>query len=267
MPICYTIIVAFDDSNMNIEQALTKWGLTDKEAKVYNSLIKKVESTVYQLALDTKIPRTTVYETLENLNSKGLISYSRKNGVKYYFAETPNQLVKILEEKMTLTKEFLPILLAMPPESTSPTVKLYLGAEGKKKVLDDILETCKKTNQREFYVIPGVELYNDLPDYMRKWIKEKETMNLHSLVITEDNPGHVAPKMYQNSDRRETRLIPSEYISLTGTNIYPGKVALYSKVGEVEHSMIIESPSIYDAFKKFFMFMWINAVKSVNITE
>jgi sugar-specific transcriptional regulator TrmB len=252
---------------MNIEQSLIKWGLTDRESRVYNSLIKKVESTVYELALDTKIPRTTVYETLENLSNKGLISYSRKNGIKYFFAETPNRLMKILEEKMAMTKELLPILLAMPPESTSPTVKVYIGAEGKKKVLDDILETLKRTNQMEFYVIPGIELYNDLPEYMRKWIKEKETMNLHSLVITGDNPEHVAPKMYQNSKLRETRLIPFDYISLTGTNIYQGKVALYSKVGEVEHSMIIESPSIYDAFKKFFMFMWINATKSINTEE
>ena len=144
-------------------------------------------------------------------------------------------------------------------------MKLYLGAEGKKKVLDDILDTCKKTNQREFYVIPGVELYNDLPDYMRKWIKEKEEMNLHSLVITEDNVSHTAPKMYQNSIYRETRLIPPEYVSLTGINIYPGKVALYSEVDNIEHSMIIESPSICDTFKKFFMFMWINAVKSENL--
>lgn len=252
---------------MDIEQGLMNWGLTDREAKVYNSLVKKVESTVYQLALDTKIPRTTVYETLENLTSKGLISYSRKNGIKHFFAETPNRLVRILEEKMAATKELIPLLLAMPTKGTKPTVKLYLGAEGKKKVLDDILDTCKETKQKEFYVIPGVELYNDIPEYMRNWIKEKEAMKLHSLVITEDNPDHTAPKMYQNSIYRETRLIPSEYISLTGINIYPGKVALYSEVDNIEHSMIIESPSIYDTFKKFFMFMWANATKSVNIDK
>jgi hypothetical protein len=99
---------------------------------------------------------------------------------------------------------------------------------------------------------------------MKKWIKRKEEMNLFSLVITEDNPNHIAPKSYQNSIYRETRLISSEYISTTGINIYPGKVALYSTVDGIEHSMIIESASIYDTFKKFFMFMWANAEKSVN---
>ena len=252
---------------MNIEQGLINWGLTDREAKVYNALVRKVESTVYLLAQDTKIPRTTVYETLENLTRKGLISYSSKNGIKYFFAESPNRLIRVLEEKMAVTKELLPQLLAIPSRGIHPTVKLYLGTEGKKKVLDDILDTCKETNQKEFYVIPGVELYDDLPEYMSRWIKQKEKMSLHSLVITEDNPGHTAPKMYQNSSLRETRLIPHDYISLTGINIYSGKVALYSKVENIEHSMIIESPSIYDTLKKFFMFMWISATKSVNEGE
>jgi sugar-specific transcriptional regulator TrmB len=249
---------------MNIEQGLIDWGLTDKEAKVYNSLVEKVESTVYLLAQDTKIPRTTIYEILETLVSKGLVSYSRKNGVKHFFVESPNKLVRILEEKMAITRELLPLLLATPNKGVSPTVKLYIGAEGKRKVLDDILDTCEKTNKKELYVIPGVELYDDIPEYMKKWIKRKEAMDLHSLVITEDNPEHTVSKTYQNYNLRETRLIPSEHISSTGINIYPGKVALYSKVGDIEHSMIIESSSIYDTFKRFFMFMWAHAVKSVN---
>lgn len=249
---------------MNIEQGLMQWGLTDKEAKVYNSLAERIECTSYQLARATKIPKTTIYEILENLNNLGLVSYSRKNGVKNFTVESPNRLVRILEEKLASTKELVPLLLSISHTGATPTVKLYLGEDGKKKVLDDILDTCEKAKQKELFVIPGVELYEELPLYMKKWIKRKEAMNLFSMVITEDNSAHAAPKAYHNSVYRETRLIPSEHLSATGINIYPGKVALYSKVNNIEHSMIIESPSIYDAFKRFFMFMWVHAVKSVN---
>jgi len=251
---------------MNIEQGLKSWGLQEKEAKVYNALVQGIELTVHQLAQATKVPRTTIYDVVEELTNKGLISYSKKNGVKYYFAESPNRLLRILEEKMSVTKELLPLLFAAPSRESKPTTKLYLGTDGKKKVLDDILDTCQKANQKEFYVIPGLELYEELPSYMKKWIKQKEAMGLYSLVITADNKDHIAPPMYQNSIYRETRLIPEEYASITGINIYPGKVAVYSKIGNIEHSLIIESPSIYDTFKRIFMFMWKNAAKSVNKT-
>jgi len=194
-----------------------------------------------------------------------LISYSKKNGVKHYFAESPNRLVKILEEKLVSTKELLPLLNAIPTKGPNPIVKSYIGTEGKKNVLDDILDAFEKSREKELFVIPGVELYDDLPGYMNKWIKKKEAMEIHSLVMTNDNAKHIAPEMYQNSKYRETRLIPEEYITITGINIYPGKVAIYSRVDNIEHSLIIESPSIHEMFKKLFMFMWLNAVKSVNI--
>lgn len=249
---------------MNIEQGLVNWGLTEKEAKVYNSLAKRIECSAYQLFLDTKIPKTTIYEILEKLTNLGLVSSSRKNGIKNFTAESPNRLVRILEEKMDITKELVPLLLSRPHNDANPNVKLYLGSDGKNKVLEDILDTCERAKQKELFVIPGLELYDDIPKYMKKWIKRKEAMKLFSLVITEDNPEHIAPKIYQNSIYRETRLIQPEYMTTTGINIYPGKVALYSKVNNIEHSMIIESPSIHDSFKRFFMFMWAHATKSVN---
>jgi sugar-specific transcriptional regulator TrmB len=122
---------------MNIEQGLINWGLTDKEASIYNSLTGRVESTAYQLAQSTKIPKTTIYEILDRLINLGLVSSNRKNGVKYFVAESPNRLTKILEEKMLITKELIPLLLSAPRKGATPTVKLYLGSSGKNKVLED----------------------------------------------------------------------------------------------------------------------------------
>jgi len=44
---------------MDIKQGLQKWGLNDKEAKIYDILVRLIELTVYQIAIETKIPRTS----------------------------------------------------------------------------------------------------------------------------------------------------------------------------------------------------------------
>jgi len=251
---------------MNIQKGLIDWGLNGREARIYNTLVARVESTVYKLSLETKIPRTTVYEVLESLTNKSLVSFSRKNGIKYYFAESPNRLLRILEDKMTIAKELIPLLSILPNERMlNPTVKLYFGPDGRKRVFDDILDTCERTGERTILAIPSSRLYLDQPKYMKGWIKKREEMGIKTLLIAEDNPEHKAPDIYPNNASRETRLIVPEFISDTAIDIYADKIALLSEVNGLAHSIIIESPSVTATLKKFFMFMWTHAIKPTNI--
>ncbi len=52
---------------------LTSLGLTKNEAKAYHSLVKLGRSTARILAEDSGVPRSKVYETLEQLEKRGII--------------------------------------------------------------------------------------------------------------------------------------------------------------------------------------------------
>ena len=47
---------------MELSNALKEYGLSDNEIKVYITLIKTGESTVQNIAKNSNLPRTTIYQ-------------------------------------------------------------------------------------------------------------------------------------------------------------------------------------------------------------
>jgi sugar-specific transcriptional regulator TrmB len=65
---------------------LTKLGLTEGEAKVYLALLKLGSSTVGPIVKKSKVAYSNIYEVLERLISKGLVSFIKKEKTKYFQA-------------------------------------------------------------------------------------------------------------------------------------------------------------------------------------
>lgn len=60
---------------MNIEKALGDVGLSKNEVKVYVALSKIGQATANKIVGNSKVHRTNVYDTLDRLVEKGLVSY------------------------------------------------------------------------------------------------------------------------------------------------------------------------------------------------
>ena len=251
---------------MNIQSNLKKFGLSNKEAQVYITLIKKVEVSAYALSIETGIPRATLYEILDGMKDQGLVQISRVNGVKMYTAESPNRLIKLIKEKEEAIHQILPNLLALSSKKeVSPSVKLYLGREGVTRVLDDILDTLSVHKDKQLYAIAGTKLHHDHPSTLKSWIVRREKLGIPSKLIAYDYGTGKEPDLYPTNNFRETRLIPPKFAFDTTLDIYADKVAIFSEIDGKEHSLIIESPSISETFKKFHQFMWEHAKPSSGI--
>ena len=89
-------------------QELEKFGISKNEAKIYLLLLKRGSSKVNEIYEETKIQRTFIYEILNTLLEKGLVSYVIKSGVKFFEASSPEKIREILVESemiKTLDKE------------------------------------------------------------------------------------------------------------------------------------------------------------------
>ena len=62
-----------------LEENLSKLGFSPSEIKVYLHLLKTGSSYANKISSETKINRTNVYEALDRLTSKGVISFIAKN--------------------------------------------------------------------------------------------------------------------------------------------------------------------------------------------
>ena len=79
---------------------LTKFGLTEKEARVYLTLLETGSSLVSDVAKKSRINRSTSYVLLEALAEKGLVSISEQKNVRLYTPAPPERLIQLLEESV-----------------------------------------------------------------------------------------------------------------------------------------------------------------------
>jgi HTH-type transcriptional regulator, sugar sensing transcriptional regulator len=152
---------------MNIELALKEFGLSDKETKVYLTLLKLGSVNLQEVAKRVDLPRTTIYNTLNYLSAKGLISFIVKKGVRFYEAADPNKLLEMLDEKRELVKSILPNLKMMKESITeSSSVQIFQGSKGLFTILSDVFKKKQQTYYFGSYSL-SIEVLKHQPEHFR----------------------------------------------------------------------------------------------------
>ncbi len=112
-------------------------GLTEGESKVYLALLELGPSTSGPIVERSGVAKSIIYQLLEKLVQKGLVSYVTKEKTKYYQASQPDNLLEYvekrqaeLEESRKKVAELLPKLTAMAMSAKETEVKLFRGFKG-----------------------------------------------------------------------------------------------------------------------------------------
>jgi len=231
---------------------LTNIGLTDKEAKVYLSLIELGTSVVSNIANKAKINRVTTYDILEKLKEKGLVSSFSKQKISYFSPADPEIVASNYEQRSKALLQAVPSLKRLRGETAHPRIQYFEGLEGIKAIYTDTLtaktEILNFSNSEEIRKIwPTYD-----KDYVSKRAKKKIFLKG---IITNDEAG----KKVKSEDalyHREMRLIPKDQYNFTNEiNIYDDKVSIISFTDEII-GMIIESKEIANTQRAIFSIAW-----------
>ena len=130
-------------------ELLKEIGLTRNEATIYLSLIQSNESTANEVSEKTGLHRSYVYDTLSKMANKGLVSYLKKSGIKYFKGVHPQKLLDINKERGEKIKDMLPDLLQLyKQEKPEYEIEIFEGKEGIKThneiLFSEILEKFPK---------------------------------------------------------------------------------------------------------------------------
>ena len=82
---------------MDFIEDLKKYGLSEKEARLYIALLKLGPSTVNNIAEEADIVRTTTYEILKKLREEGIVASMTLNNILNFEAADPEKLAQILD--------------------------------------------------------------------------------------------------------------------------------------------------------------------------
>lgn len=238
---------------MDIKKTLQEAGLSEGETKVYLALLKLGSTTVHNIKQETAIHRTTIYDFLEKLINKALVNYVVKNNVKHYKATHPNKLLDFIKEKEENIKEILPDLKELAElKKEEIKVETYLGREGLKTILNDMIRTKKDMCS---FGIDESMWKERFPILIEQYFKREEEVGMKERLLTKEN----AKFTYKHKKTTNYRAIPEKYFNPTPTFIYGDTVVTI--IWEPLTLIKIENSELAESYRKHFELLWKGAKK------
>lgn len=134
---------------------LQRIGLSTKEAEVYYELVKTPFSNGSQIAKKLGYPRTSVYDTLSKLQSKGYILSLQEGEITSYTAINPDEFLSRVKKEMDSATDVLDREFKSIETDSSETQFYNLNSEmGVKERINQILSGTEK----EVYINTNLDL-------------------------------------------------------------------------------------------------------------
>ncbi len=241
---------------MEILSSLIQFGLSEKEAKTYLTLLELGESLAGDIATKSNLPRTLVYDILERLIDLGLTSYSIKLNKKHFLASSPKELIRILKEKERSIYQVLPSLESLQKLEgvKRPKVEVFEGKEGMKTIMDNIL----RSNIKEFLAYGSSRSsYEVIPAFIDNWHKQRIKKKIIMKILYNNTRGAKEKVKRFESTLKLTKykFMPIELESPSATLIYSDKVVLQSWTKE-PFAVMIENKEMAENQKRYFEQLW-----------
>ena len=137
---------------MAVENILEEIGLTKNEIKVYLALLKLGSTTTGSIIKESKAHNSKVYDSLERLINKGLVTYVIVENTKHFKAVSPERLVdflknkknKIIEQEKEI-RRYIPELKTFYHLMEDKTnAEVFQGWRGMETVFNDGISEMKK---------------------------------------------------------------------------------------------------------------------------
>ncbi len=232
---------------MNPEDVLDEIGLTKGESKTYLALLALGTSTVSEIQKQAGLHRTNIYEFLDKLNRKGLVSYCVEKSVHKYTAMPPENLKRFLDEKRDMLESALPDFTRIAQqEQDELVVEVFKGVEGIKMILEEVI-----ANKKTYYCLGVDELFweQTIPNQVRQFFRRQKELGLYGRLLTSEKTSAI----YSEELGDEYRFLAEEYFTTTPEVIYGDTVAMILEPTAV---LFIRNKKFAQDRRKGFETMW-----------
>jgi len=234
---------------------LLKIGLTEGEAKVYLALTEIGSSTVGPVVKKARVAYSNVYDILQRLIEKGIVSYIVKEKTKYFQAASPINLVDYLEKKEEeLSEQKKALEYAMPEleklQHLQPQqdAEVFIGKKGLKTAYKKFLNNMGPEDENLFFYIHE-EGYATESDIF--YISILDILDIPARGIT--NPEFKDSKYMKSA--KQTKLRTVDFPIPGNVEVCKDKVLLISWKKPIIGTLI-HSKGIADNIRNYFNSVW-----------
>ncbi len=238
-----------------LEENLAKFGFSPSEIKVYLQLLRKGSSYANRISAETGINRTNVYEALDRLSSKGVVSFVTRNKVKWFEAKPPTALYSLIQEKeeeLEETKEGLlndikSLKKAFSTRKSSLEASIFAGKKGLRMLFEEMIETAKPIS----LIASQYQFKSFFGHYFEQWHRKRIAKGIRQRSIF--------PKKLQGiAEKRKLlqfKFVEDKYASPTSTFIY-GDTCIFIQWSKQPLAIRIQNKEIAKSHQNYFNMLW-----------
>lgn len=227
-------------------------GLSQGEIKVYTAILNIGISSMNEIHEKTGLERRTVYDIVNKLIDKGLITYTIEKGKRTYQVAPPNKLKEEINQRKSELEKLQNVLPSIEDiyKSTKPKINLevFRGKEGIKSLFEHMLNYKKN-----YFIGGGYYIMDLLPHYWPQYNERRIKKGVHWYSLS----------LYETKKRKipETRLLDLKYLPKE-LSVNPSVVFIFGdKIanvlwGEEWFAFMIESKEIANSYRKYFNYLW-----------
>jgi len=248
---------------------LREIGFTNGEEKVYLALLKLGSSTTGAIAKESGASRSKIYEILEKLSRKGIVSHFKKNNVSYFNAAPPKRILEYLKERensMVLQRQRfekdIPLFENIINKNIlSQEAEVFEGMEGIKNVREMALNNMH-AGDIIYYFGNSKSGHENVLGYWDDWNDRRIAKKIVSYIIYNQDA------IYFGERRKKLRYTKVKYLANNGTSnawieIYGDTVAIVMKY-KIPMSIVIRNRYVAESFKTYFNILWATGLKKVK---
>ncbi len=243
-------------------EILKHLGLTPSEAKVYAALLETGKNTASGILSEAQLNSGRIYEILDSLGKKGLVSTIKEGKTKLFIASPPERILDYLNDKIHIIeskknefeKELPKLKQTFKSKQQETDVELFMGIKGQKTAYNILFAEAEKDKDKEIIVqgITKKERYpQEVLDLLRYYVyKKRKQLKLKVKKIADFDARN--EKMYLE-DNSEIRYLP--FTSTTSMQVLGDVVMMQFPVDPII-TLIIKNKNIAADYKKQLKFLW-----------
>jgi len=243
------------------EMHLKEIGFTVGEEKVYIALLKLGSSTTGPIAKEASVSRSKLYEIIEKLVRKGIVSHYKQNNISYFKAAPPERIIEFLDNKekememqKKAFKESLPYFKNfIGQKELKKEAEVFEGMEGIKSVRELALARMKKGEVMLYFGNPASG-HEYVLGYWDDWNRRRVEKKISAKIIYNQDAVKFGERRKKQS-YTTVKYLPQKGYTDAWIEIYGETIAIVMKK-ETPMSIVINNKLVADSFKMYFNILW-----------
>ncbi len=258
-------------NNIVETKLLEEIGLTRSEALVYVALAELGPSSTGKIVQKSGVASSKIYELLEKLELKGLVSHVIESGVKIFEPASPERIIdyiiekqKYLDNEKIKAERFVTLLkskISLAKHEQEATI--YRGIKGLKTVFYESIKTMKP---RSIVYIVGVPSRSEKVNrFFVRWNKFRAKNRIKCYIMFNEAARGEQQTIQKNNPLSKVKFLTENVLMPAAINIFDDKIIIFpTESGEEPLLILIRSKEIAESFTAQFKLLW-NLFKSRKI--